>query len=313
MAHMLMPLLVVVMPLQSVAAAADTPPLVVPLHVEHGPNGDPRLGIDVGIGSRTVRVLFDTGSAGLRVLASAVNDPSVRRGGPVRGGGFYGSGLTLRGDEATAPLSLGGGAPQQTSFELVDGFGCAEMIPNCPGANGRTPEMFGTLFPGIFGASMTDPPRGRCCANPIEALPAYGKRFIVHAAFSGPSVTLGPDPAALAGFTMIDVARGVLPRGCVRVSSAAGEVCGDVLFDTGTPQIVVSSPGVVAQGPQPAGTTATLTVGAWSHAFAPAPEAPLRVAMRRGQMNRIVVGLAALQSVDLYFDLAAGRIGLRAL
>ncbi len=285
--------------------------VVVPLHVERGPGGDQRLGIDVAVGGRTVRVLLDTGSAGLRILASALPAGEVRRTGQSAAGG-YGSGLVLRGEEATARFSVGDPvAAEQTSIELVDGYGCADARPNCPAANGGTPEMFGKLFPGILGASNVDPPRGRCCANPLGALVAYGRRYIVHADFAAPTLTLAPDPAALSAFTLIDVARGTLPRGCVRLSGTAPtEVCGDVLFDTGTPQFLVTTTGIAAQGPFPAGTTATLTVGTWSHAFEIGPRTPLHLTMRRGEANRIIVGLGPLQSVDVYYDLFAGRIGL---
>jgi hypothetical protein len=297
---------------QPATAGSGAGTLVVPLHVERGPYGDPRLGIDVNVGPRTVRVLFDTGSPGLRILASALPADAARRTGQHAAGG-YGSGLVLRGEEATARFAVGdSNAAEQTPIELVDGYSCADERPNCPAANGGTPEMFGKLFPGILGASNVDPPRGRCCANPLGALIAYGKRYIVHADFTAPTLTLGPDAAALAPFTMIDVARGTLPRGCLRVSSVAlGEVCGEVLFDTGTPQFVVTTTGIAAQGPFASGTTATLSVGTWSHAFEIGPRTPLHLLMRRGDANRIIVGLAALQSVDVYFDLFAGRLGLR--
>ena len=299
---------------QPASAGGGAGTFVVPLHVERGPHGDPRLGIDVTVGPRTVRVLLDTGSPGLRILASALPAGAAQRTGQRAAGG-YASGLVLRGEEATARFSVGDpSVGEQTSIELVDGYGCADDRPNCSAANGGTPEMFGRLYPGILGASTVDPPRGRCCANPLGALVAYGRRWIVHAEFSAPTLTLGPDPATLAPFTMIDVARGTLPRGCIRLSgSAPSEVCGDVLFDTGTPQFLVTTTGAAAQGPFPPGTTATLALGTWSHAFEIGPTTAMHLAMRRGAANRIIVGLAQMQAVDVYYDLFANRMGLRSL
>jgi hypothetical protein len=290
-------------------AAADAGPVVVPLHVDRGPYGDGRLGIAVTVGSRTVQVLLDTGSAGLRVLSKAVGDEAVRRRG-ASASGAYATGLRLRGQEATARLTIGGATANDAVIETVDGFECIAERPNCPAANGGTPEMFGLLYPGILGVGYVDPPGNRCCPNPLEAFPT-GKRFIVHAAVAAPTLTLGPDAETLKAFTMVDVPHGVLPRGCVRLAAPVGnEVCGEVLFDTGTPQLVVTTTGVPTQGPLPSGMTATLTVGTWSHAFPIGPGTGLRLNMRRGESNRIIVGLVALQSVDVFYDLAAGRIGL---
>jgi hypothetical protein len=299
---------------QPASAGSGAGTLVVPLHVERGPYGDGRLGIDVTVGARTVRVLLDTGSAGLRLLSSAVPDGSARRL-RASASGVYGSGLVLRGQEARARFAVGdSNAAEDAIIELVDGFECAQERPNCQAANGGTPEMFGLLFPGILGIGYVDPPGNRCCPNPLEALTAYGRRYIVHAQVSAPTLTLGPDPASLAAFTMIDVPHGVLPRGCLRVSGIAfGDVCGEVLFDTGTPQLVVTTTGIASAGPLPSGTTATLTVGTWSHAYAIGPATGLRLNLRRGDTNRIIVGLAALQSVDVYYDLFARRIGLLSL
>ncbi len=298
------------------AAVADDPvasgPVVVPLHVNRGPMGDPRLGIDVTVGEKTVQVLADTGSRGLRVLASAVPAGSVHRTGRAAAGG-YASGIVLHGEAATAPLALGAARAPAADIELVDGISCADGRPDCPAANGSKPEMFGVLFPGILGLGSIDPPRGQCCSNPLPALAGgVGRTYVVRANFGAPELVLNPDAATVRAFTLLDVSRGTLPRGCVRVSASPNEVCGEVLFDTGTPQLVVTTTGIAAAGPYPPGTTATLTVGGWSHAFAVGPGTPLRLNLRRGDTNRIVVGLAALQSVDVYYDLAGGRMGLLA-
>jgi hypothetical protein len=107
-------------------------------------------------------------------------------------------------------------------------------------------------------------------------------------------------------FSMINVPRGLLPQGCVRVAGVPGAVCGDVLFATGSPQITLTTKGMFPQGPF---STATLAIGTWSHTFASTPDAPLRVFVRHGTENSIVIGLVAMQSVDVYYDLSAGRMG----
>jgi hypothetical protein len=296
-----------------VFAAGTAGPTVVPLHVERGPFGDPRLGIDVTLGSKTVRVLLDTGSVGLRILASAVPADAARRNGTSAAGG-YASGIVLQGEQATARLSIGDpNVVESAVIELVDGISCNDQQPKCPAANGGTPEMFGALFPGIFGASNDSPPRGRCCGNPIEAFSEYGRRYIVHAKFDAPTITLGPEPTTLSNFTMIDVPRGLSPRGCIRIVGAPNDICGAVLFDTGAPAILVTTTGIVPQGGLSGELAATLTLGTWSHVFASGPRVPVRVTLRRGNQNHITIGLAALQSLDVYYDLAAGRMGFAAV
>jgi hypothetical protein len=286
-------------------------PIVVPLHVERGPMGDPRLGIDVTIGEKAARVLVDTGSAGLRVLASSVPPGSARRTGRSAAGG-YASGIVLSGEEASAALAFGEARAPSAAIELVDRIECGPQRPNCPAANGGTPEMFGGLFPGILGISITDPPRGRCCANPLAAVPGgVGQTYVVHADFAAPSLTLNPDSATVGAFTMIDVPRGALPHGCIRISSSPNETCGDVLFDTGAPQLLVTTTGIASTGAFARGTTATLTLGPWTHGIAVGPGTDVRLNVRRGDTNRIVVGLSVLQQLDVYYDIGAGRIGLR--
>ncbi|MGZ3497333.1 MAG: hypothetical protein ACXWNZ_05605 [Vulcanimicrobiaceae bacterium] len=280
------------------------------MHVTRGVFGEPRLGIDVTIGGTSIRVLFDTGSAGLRVVASAVSSNSTRRTGVPAGGG-YGTGLILQGEEATATLAIGDAHTDgDAGVELVNGFSCSAQRPECPAANGGTPEMFGRLFPGILGAGNIEPALGRCCDNPLKAFEdGVGRTYIVHSNFAAPTLTLNPDSAEKSAFTMVDV--GVMatpPSGCFTISDT--KICGDVIFDTGTPQLVVTTNGALPTGPT-RGTSMTLAIGRWSHEYAlGAGSPPVRLVMQRGMTNRTVVGLAALQDIDVLYDLDAGRIGL---
>ena len=293
-----------------VAAATDSP-IVIPMHVVRGVFGEPRLGIDVTIGGTPVNLLFDTGSPGLRVLASAVPSNAARRTGMPAGGG-YGTGLILQGEEGTATLAIGDAhTGRDAPIELVNGFSCAAQRPECPAANGGTPEMFGRLFPGILGASNVEPPLGRCCRNPLSTFEGgIGLTYIVHSNLEAPTLTLSPDATERIAFTMIDVRlMAAPPNGCFAISDA--KVCGDVLFDTGSPQLVVTTNGALPNGPIARGTRMTLSMGSWSHEYTlGAGSPPLRLVVQRGVTNRIVVGLAALQNIDILYDLEAGRMGL---
>jgi hypothetical protein len=292
-------------------AFGATGPTTIPLHVEGG-DADPRLAIDVLFGTKPVRVLFDTGSLGLRLLASAVPADAARRTGsaPING---YGTGLMLHGDQAMAALSLGDPTVTDTTqIEVVDSFSCSPERPRCPAADGGIPVMFGRMFPGILGAGNGIPPRGGCCTNPFDASGAYGKQYIVHSNFSGPNIVVRPDAATIAKFSMVSAARGVRPYGCIRLVGSPNDICGGVLFDTGTPQIEVVT-NTIADSAQTSGEIpAKLTLGTWSHTFA-GGKVPVRVNLRRGNGNRIIIGLSALQSVDVFYDLAGERMGFLAL
>ena len=300
----------------SVGSSAGAPPssggsVVVPLHVERGRYGETHLGIDVMIGERTARVVFDTGSTGLRVLASAAG--TVRR--TTRGVvGRFDSGLALSGREAMASFAIGTARSKTTtSLELIDSYGCTPQSPSCPFAKRRRPAMFGAPFAGILGVNRIDPPSGRCCPNPLRGLAGgLGLRYIVHANAAAPTLTLGAKLASPSGYTMLDVPRGMAPRGCIRLSTASNDVCGDVVFDTASPDFAITTTGAAVEAPLPPGTTATLTIGPWMYAFTLGNGTRLSAFVRRGNRSRIVVGLAELQSVDVFYDLDAGRIGLSA-
>jgi hypothetical protein len=297
----------------AVAGAVLAMQAVIPLHVERGTRGGPRLGIDVTVGDRALRLMLSTATSGMRVLAGALPAGAVERTG-TPAGTMFSNGLTLRGERARARLALPvAGETLPALLELVDGYGCADERPGCPAANGRTPAMFGA-FSGIFGVGNVAPPAGGCCPNPFAAFESSRQRYIVHAAFGAPSVTLDPADATLTRFTMVDVTGALTPLGCVRLAGGAtNKVCGEMLFDTAAPELVVITTGTLTPTPLPPGTTASITVGTWSHTFAIGPNAGLHLGMRRGPRNLIVVGLAALQSVDLFYDLPAERIGLRSL
>jgi hypothetical protein len=201
--------------------------------------------------------------------------------------------------------SVHGNVPMQ----VVDKLDCSPDVPNCPDQDAFQLEMFGELYPGILGAYPRPPALEGCCDNPLGALDGrIGRTFILHANFDAPAVTLDPAPATVAGFTIVSISALGAPRGCIRVYEVQHETCGPVLFDTGSGAIFVETMGTV---PGPPWTHALLRLGSWSHDFSLGPRAPnVPISIRRGDATRIVIGLAALQTFDVYFDLDGRRIGM---
>jgi hypothetical protein len=289
---------------------ADQGPVVIPLHVDRGTGGERRLGIDVTVGSKTQRYLLDTGSTGLRVLASSLPDDAYRRTGRSERYG-YGTGVELNGEQATAAIGIGSEHGSNESIQIVDRLACTPEYPDCRAKTTQQAEMFGQLYPGIFGALPLPPGQPTCCDVPFGGLDGrVGRTFIVHADFDEPTVTLNPDATMKSAFTVIPIGPLLGPRGCIRIYDVGQETCGPVLFDTGGNQILIMTTGVVPAKPW---THALLRIGSWTHDFdlgLRASGGRIGVSFKRYAEMRIVVGLSALQDLDLYYDLDARNIGL---
>jgi hypothetical protein len=288
------------------AAGSAGAPVVVPLHVEHGPRGDARLGIDVSIDDKTSRVMLSTGSMGLHILAERAG--AAHRTGQDAANG-YGSGIRVHAQAATATLGLGTARGEGVPIALVDSVDCAPDRPNCP-AHFGTPEMFGGLFPGILGVGLMGPTPSICCRNPLPSLAGgVGRSYIVRANFAAPTLTLSPDAATIASFTMVDALQG-WTWGCIAIEGVQpNRVCGGVLFDTGSPHMYVTTTGVGHNGVFPNHTPVRLQIGDWSHTFDIGPETPRHILVQHGDQNSIVVGLAYMQDVDVLYDFATNQIG----
>ena len=180
----------------SAGRAADQGPIVVPLYPTRYSDGATQLGIDVTIGSKTRRLLFDTGLSGLRVLASALPDDAYKRTGR-EAKASYGSGIEVQGEEADAAVAVGAAHGANVPFEVIDRLACSpHLITDCPKELIESKEFAG-IYPGIFGAYLQAPLQG-CCASALYFLDGkLGRRFIVHANFAGPTLTLNPDPATM--------------------------------------------------------------------------------------------------------------------
>lgn len=278
--------------------------ILVPLHAVTGDDGFPRLGVEVRVGGDRVPVLVDTGSPGLRILASSIRAGSAKRRG-MKAQGWYMAGLRLRGEAAFATLQIGTARGSAIPIELVDGYSWGGS------SSRRTPEMFGGLFSGILGLDMRGVPPTKCCANPLPELAGgVGRRYIVHAKSDTPSLLLDPGTVALRGFTMLSAHAGPWPVGCVRVSDILPrELCGELVFDTGTPQLNIAGPGLRETRIAAPGAVATVRSSGWSQTFTDAPN--LTVIVHNAPVNRIIIGLEPMRSLDVLFDVGAHAIGVR--
>lgn len=150
-------------------------------------SGDRGIMVSVG-GSKPFRVLFDTGSTGLRVGAPMVGS-NVRRTG-IKRVYSYGSGTVFEGELAYAPVSVGP-IPTTTSVPImiVENEHCLASKPHCPGNVGLSGQMARRRY-GTMGVGFNT---GNGIPSPLVYLPSpLNAGFVV----AGDTLTIGL-PASL--------------------------------------------------------------------------------------------------------------------
>ncbi|CAB3768884.1 hypothetical protein [Paraburkholderia solisilvae] len=294
--------------------------LLVPLHVERSDLGHARLGLPAQVDGKAVYLMFDTGTRGVRVLSSVL----PRTGYPAAGARtslIFPTGAQASGPVVTVPFSVAGTKPVEVAAQSVDDVHCLPGWKRCVAMDGYTGE-FGWAFSGILGAAA-DAPDDTCCTPALRALPArIGERYLVHPDLARPYLVLSPSDAVATGFTMMPLTvatDGALqwPTGCVQVADKM-RFCAPVVFATGGAGMIRietdKAPGwlpddddnkVLGQG----NYAVALGVGGWVHRF---DGAQVTIAKTRAGANRIVVGLMALQNIDLLLDFTNRRLGVRA-
>jgi hypothetical protein len=294
--------------------------LLVPLHVERSDLGHARLGLPVQIDGKAVYLMFDTGIRGVRVLSSVL----PRSGYPtvgVRTSLIFPTGAQASGPVVNMPFGIAGTKPVDIAAQSVDDVRCLPGAKRCVAMDGYTGE-FGWAFSGILGAAA-DAPDDTCCTQPLRALPAHiGERYLVHPHLARPYLVLSPSNAVATGFTLLPLRAtqdGGLqwPNGCVQVADKM-RFCAPVVFATGGAGMIRietdKAPDwlpdddenkVLKQG----NYNIALGVGPWVHRF---DGAQVTIAKTKAGANRIVVGLMALQNIDLLFDFTNGQLGVRA-
>ena len=299
----------------SFAAGPETngPPVSIPLFPRL--DADPRLLIDVEIGGAAHRVVLDTGSVGLRLLAGRSPAGAVVPEGPAPPV-VFGSDRVATGQIAHTSVGVGGVATTHPiAVELVTDVACLPTRPRCGGAHGGPTIGAGT--DGVLGIGMQP---GGVLTDPLAALPG-GATAVVHFDPRGQSSLQIGVPAA--GFTLARLSSGppapdgtptwrVAVRACFAAATLpGGRVCGPTLFDTGTPAVVIHAPGG-PPGRVPTGSTLTvgLADGRWS-ANLSGPAAAALVVPTGRIAPRDVAGLPVFAGTDIRYDLAGGTIGFR--
>jgi hypothetical protein len=294
--------------------------LLIPLHVERSDLGHARLGLPALVDGKAVYLMFDTGTRGLRVLSSVLPRAGYAAAG-TRTSLTFATGAQASGNVVDVPFSMAGTKPVQLAAQAVDDVRCMPGAKRCVAMDGYTGE-FGWAFSGILGAAA-DAPDDTCCTQPLRALPAHiGERYLVHPGLARPYLVLSPSSTVASGFTSLPLRSapdGALqwPVGCIQVADKM-RFCAPVVFATGGNGMIRIEtdkvPDWVDDGDEnqvlkQGNYDVALGVGPWGHRF---DGAQVTIAKAPAGANRIVLGLMALQNIDLLFDFANARLGIRA-
>jgi len=295
--------------------------LLVPLFAERSdPHGRTSIGLPVQMDGKSVYLMLDTGTRGVRVLSKVLPRSGYPSAG-TRSSLTFETDAQISGAAVTLPMSIVGTKPVDVAAQAVDEVSCLKINKRCVAMDGYTGE-FGWAFSGILGVGADDP-RDTCCTPPLRALPSnIGQRYMVRSNLARPFLVLSPSVAVTKDFSLVPLTLGKdgsvqWPVGCVQVGSKM-RFCAPVVFSTGGTDMIrietdkapdwsgdVDEHTPFAQG----NYDVILGVRDWAHRF---NDAQVTIVKTAPGANRIVIGLMSLQNIDLLFDFAHGQLGLRA-
>jgi hypothetical protein len=304
--------------------------VAVPISQAVLPDGDIRYSVPIRVGnSLPVDALLDTGSTGLRVMRAAIFRDSYTDTGFMSVSSFS-AGDRLTGTVGTAVLNIGGLATDAPlPFELVDSESCASFRPDCGASKVLAGDygiggdgIAGQGFQAILGVGLRD---AQGAENPLEHLGA--KQWIIDLPEPGQggagSLIVNPDWQDLQGFTMFSLkpeGGGVwhdpgfsdtLPA-CLNNATNGQSVCGQAILDSGAPGIIAFQDGPAGPLWTP-GDAASLVFGGLAEKFAVDgnPGTGLLREPKSDAVIDLIAGVVPFFAFDIFYDAAAGRIGLR--
>jgi predicted aspartyl protease len=284
-------------------------------------------------GSATAQLILDTGSSGIRILASAL-DPSVYQRTGTMLTETFDNGMVFDGEQATAIVAVGDAAtPLAIDIEVVDSVSCAPSTPDCVAAAGASALTdVGTM--GSFGVGLRGY-SGSTLFSAIAQLPTAQQSYAIHLDSSGTtgSLAIGLGSDELASYQFVALTpdpSGPHPNTvpawndlgvpvCFAVAAApVTQPCSaETLFDSGTTEVVLMDGGIVSTeidgaGYLTAGTAFDASVMSVFDWATTATQGEIYVAPSSSPSFDRILGMPFFAAFDLAFDIQAGRIGIRA-
>lgn len=222
--------------------------------------GASRYSVMITVNGKPVEAALDTGSVGLRILATAF--PAGGRATSRRSSIGFNSGVILGGPVVRAQVRFGGLPETEIDVQRIDEIGCREDVRDCE-ASVSDPNSYrimgegtpGKGFDAILGVGLRPEPLG----HPLER--AGVTRWIVELPRNpneGGRVILNPSNGELTDFHLIPfLADRNEVHGCL--VAAAFRACGPSMVDTGAPGITLF--GFSEGDLPPRGAAAKITLG----------------------------------------------------
>ncbi|HZZ05699.1 hypothetical protein [Paraburkholderia sp.] len=294
--------------------------LLIQLHVERADEDHARLGLPVQLDGKSVYMALDTGTQGARVLKSVLPGSNYSSSGSVTSLSFA-NGVEILGSGVKVPFSLAGTTPTPIAAQAVDVVRCLPNARHCVGMDGYTGE-FGWAFSGIVGVGAAQPD-DNSYTQPLRALPGnIGQRYLVHSNFAKPYMVLSPSSAITKDYTMVPMTvskdgNAQWPRGCVNVGNKM-TFCAPLVFATGSTGMIRietdtapnwTGDGDVGNVLEQGNYETAIGTGPWVHRY---EKAQVTIVKAKPDANRIVVGLMAMQNIDVLFDFQRAQFGLHA-
>ncbi len=243
-----------------VAGAAGQGRVDIPIRQTTIGDGTIRYSVPVSIGGGPpMDAMLDTGSFGLRVLATALRPDQYTSTGTERR--FpYGSGVVLRGPIATASVAVGDAStPAPIGIQVVTSVGCASERPKCPASKIPASQygiggdgLAGEGFKAILGVSLRRAPSTTGANNPLADI--VDSSWIIDLPRPGEvapgKLVLDPASDEAAGFTPFQLQpqpgetgdgagwQDARVPGCLQLGEAK-PVCAPTLLDSGAPGVVI--------------------------------------------------------------------------
>ncbi|MFS8780400.1 hypothetical protein [Synechococcus sp. W55.1] len=324
--------------------SAASPPALIPLPPQPGTESIPMpvrtlgnsrfklLGLTVGVAGSGAEVLLDTGSAGLRIVATAAGRFGLERTG-IPSTVTFGDGTQFIGVLARAPFSIGGiPSREPVTIQLIDRITCVDaLVASC------SENLFGEgrPFAGILGTSLDERSPDRELFSPLTRLPGnFRSGYIIQTGgFNSTQglFTVGLTAANTVGFNFRQFPQvGSFPDGTPIWRDEALQVAYSIsntsiqnalsptVFDSGSSDIFLN---VRLLGAAPF-STSTLPPGAeWRAVLAGAFEYRIRVGFPitpsrdrifvNGNQGVQLLGMPLFFNIDVAFDVEGGRIGFR--
>jgi hypothetical protein len=295
------------------ARGSEVPRSEVDLHYRQAGRGL-QLWTTILVAGRAVDALVDTGSTGLVLLSSAIDQPQSLPKGPSMWTS-YGDGERLGGHSSRVPIQFSKDASLTVPVLLATSVSCIPSPRHCPAEGvdfahyrigGKGDRIGGKEgFGAILGIGMPTP---WTAPNPFAA--AGIERWIVD--WPNSKIVLNPDDRELDGFVfhnlIVDRWAATIP-GCLAIGPK--RICGPTLLDTGASNIVLFTNGTSNYEEMLAARSHFLTLGGGDAQAIQFTAPSYLFQLESAPRAAMVAGAPVVKHLAIFYDSLSEVIGVK--